>query len=71
MSNIVYLPVVTRLDVPAERILTEALEEDLESAIVIGRTREGDIYFASSIASGPEALWLIEKAKAALLEEGE
>jgi hypothetical protein len=71
MSNVVILPVVTRLDIPAERILNSALEEDLNSAIVIGRTRDGDIYFSSSMPDGPEALWLLEKVKAALLAEAD
>ena len=71
MSNVVILPVITRLDIPAERILNGAIEEDLESAVVVGRTRDGDIYFASSLADGPETLWLIEKIKAALLSEAD
>ena len=71
MNNVVILPVVTRLDIPAERILTAALDEDLDSAIVIGRTKDGDIYFASSMPDGPEALWLLEKVKAALLAEAD
>lgn len=71
MSNVVILPVVTRLGIPAERILNSALEEDLNSAIVIGRTRDGDIYFASSMPDGPEALWLLEKVKADLLAEAD
>lgn len=71
MSNVVVLPVVTRLDIPAETILTRSIDEDLQSAIVIGRTQDGDIYFASSMPDGPEVLWLIEKIKATLLAEGD
>jgi hypothetical protein len=71
MSNVVILPVVTRLDIPAERILNGALEKGLDSCIVIGRTKDGDIYFSASMADGGEALWLLEKSKIALLGEAD
>lgn len=71
MSNVVVLPCLTRLDVPSERVLTCALEKDLEHAVVIGWDKDGDFYFAASYASGPEVLWLLEQAKRRLLEAGE
>ncbi|MBR0682756.1 hypothetical protein GXW74_19850 [Roseomonas eburnea] len=66
----VVLPVVTRLDVPAERVLSCAMEAGLEKAVVVGWTAEGEFYFASSLADGGEVLWLLEMAKKRLLEAG-
>lgn len=64
------LPVITSLDVPTERILQAALEEEdaLQSVVVLGWKASGEMYFASSFAGGPEVLWLIEMAKMNLLE---
>lgn len=67
MTEIINFPGATRLDIPAERILRQALDSDLETAIVIGRTRDGNIYFVSSFADGGDVLWLMEIAKKHLL----
>ena len=68
MTNVIELPVVTTLDIPPERILSKAVDADLQEVIIIGTSKEGDLYFAGSMADGGNALWLIEKAKKALLE---
>ena len=67
MGEVVELECVTSLDLPVERILRKAGEADLEQAVVIGWTKDGDPYFASSCADGPEILWLIELTKLRLL----
>jgi hypothetical protein len=67
-DNVIELDNVTKLDLPPERILNKALEADLASAVVIGWDQDGDFFFAGSIASGPETLWLLELAKKHLLE---
>lgn len=73
-EKIVVLPVVTRLDTTAERVLSGALKvaQDgyLQAAIVIGRQTNGEMYFASSLADGGDVLWDLEKAKLALLHVG-
>lgn len=61
------LDVVTRLNIPAERILQAAINNELQSCVVLGYGQGGDEYFASSIADGGDVLWLIERAKLALL----
>lgn len=71
MGGVVDLDVVTSLDIPVERILRRATEADLDTAIVIGWDKEGELYFATSVSSGPEVLWLLEKTKANLLVAGE
>ena len=68
MSKIVELPVITKLDIPVERILRRAQEADLESVVVIGFTADGDFWFSSTQADGGDVIWLLEKAKLELLQ---
>lgn len=63
VATVVDFPGITKLDIPAERILDRAVKADLTDVVVIGYTKEGERYFASSYASGPEVLWLLENAK--------
>jgi hypothetical protein len=69
-DNIEYLNVVTRIDMPAERVLKGALEAGVTDAVICGWDAEGAFYFASNKADGAEVLWLLELAKKFLLEEG-
>lgn len=71
MSNVVELQVVTRLDVPVERILARATEAALTEVVVVGLKPDGKFYFASSKADGGDVLWLLEIAKKRLLEVGD
>jgi len=57
----------TTLDLPASRVLTGALELDLQSAVVMGFSKDGQAYFSSSIADGGTVLWLVECLKKKLL----
>jgi hypothetical protein len=68
MAEIIVLDIITKLDIPVERVIDAAKEAELQDVIVIGWDKNGDIYFASSKADGGEVLWLIEKAKKRLLE---
>jgi len=76
MGDVVELPVVTRLDIPVKRVLKAAKGAKLQAAVVIGYDAEGEFYFASSYAGGPDVLWLLDRARRALhettdqLEEG-
>ena len=67
MANVIDLPVITRLDLNPDRVLDGAREK-LNDVIVMGWDKNGDLYFASSQADGGDALWLMEKAKLALME---
>jgi tryptophanyl-tRNA synthetase len=71
MGEVVEPVFVTKLDLPAERILRKATENNLSEAIVIGLDQDGNLYFASSNADGADVLWLIELAKKRLLEIGD
>lgn len=66
-DNVVTLPCITRLNLPAERILQSALEADLDGAVVMGY-RDGEPYFASTYADGGDVMWLMELCKAKLLK---
>jgi len=68
MDNIIELPVITRLNLPPERVLKNALKEGMEDVVVIGYDSEGEFYFASSKADGGDVMWLLELAKKHLLE---
>ena len=66
-AQIIELETVTTLDLPPERILRKADEADLAQVIVIGYDKDGNEYFASSIANGPEVVWALERTKLRLL----
>lgn len=66
MAKVIPLNNVTRLDLPPNRILEGALDE-LEDVVLMGHDKEGNFYFASSIADGGSVLWLMENLKLKLL----
>ena len=66
MSNVVILDLVTRLDVPADRVLEAAIGQ-LKEVVITGFDKEGNEYFASSVADGGSTLWHLERAKYKLL----
>ena len=70
MDNVIPLNSITKLDLPVDRILDGA-KGQLEGVVLMGFDNDGDLYFASTYADGGEILWLIEKAKQALLSTGE
>jgi hypothetical protein len=61
---------ITKLDIKADVVLDSAMGV-LDSAVVVGWDKDGQFYFGSSIASGPEVVWLLELAKKKLLEIAE
>lgn len=67
MAEILPFTGITSLDMPAEYVLEAAKKAGLSGVVIIGETEDGGEYFASSIASGPEALWLMERFKTQLL----
>jgi hypothetical protein len=70
VSNILeFEPPVSYLDIPAEKLLNEALNADLEGVVVLGWTNDGLSYFSWSYADAGESLLLLELAKRELLEQ--
>ncbi len=68
MSNVVYPHFITKLDVPAERVLQTAIDAGLTDVVLAGYDKDGNEYFASSAADGGDALWLLERCKKRLLD---
>ena len=66
MGEVVIFHGITVLDLDPDRTLREA-EGVLEHVVIIGRTKDGDEYFSSSVADGGDVLWMLERAKKAIL----
>lgn len=69
MAEIHYLGGVTKLDIPADRVLEQAIDK-LDGVLVIGYDKDGDLYAASSYADGGMVMWLLEHCKYKLMECG-
>jgi hypothetical protein len=61
-DNIVILDCYTSLDIPADRVLEQAIGE-LDVVLVAGETPDGSLYFASSTPKEAKTVWLLEKMK--------
>ena len=66
--NVIDLPVISTLNSDPDRILERA-KGQLENVMVLGWNKDGDFFFGSSIANGPECLWLLELARKRLMED--
>ena len=66
-AEILHFDGVTSLDISADRVLDVAKAAEMQSVIIIGYDADGEEYFASSIADGPEVLWALERAKMKLM----
>ena len=66
MTNVETLPCITRYNLNPNLVL-EAAVDKLDEVVVVGVDKNGDYYYSSSVASGPECLWLLEKMKQELL----
>lgn len=68
MGEVVDLPVITRLDIPSEKVLKKAIKEKISDVVVLGWDEKENFYFACSKSDGSDVLWLLEIAKKHLLE---
>lgn len=66
MGEVVDLNVITTLSLDPDRVLKKAIGK-LERVVIVGRTKDGDEYFASSEADGGCVIWDMERAKLKLL----
>lgn len=67
-DNIIIWQGVTKHDLPPERILDAAKDAGLTSVVVMGWDKDGDEYFASSLADGGNVMWLMRRCEKMLLE---
>ncbi len=61
MSNVVELGTATRLDIPAEKVLKSALDRDLKSIVIVGIDKDGNEYFASTMADGGDCIYWLQR----------
>lgn len=67
MSNVVDLPVITRLPLDPKRVLAGASEVDFKRVLIIGVTDDDEEYFYCSDPDGGTCIWDMERAKLKLL----
>ena len=61
-DNIIQFRGVNRLDIQPNKVLKGAVDQ-LDHVFIAGYDKDGEFYFASSMADGGDVLWLMEKAK--------
>ena len=66
MDNVIPLGNITKLDLNPDIVL-ENTKGKLDNFVIVGWDKEGELYFSSTQADGGDVLWLLEKAKQALL----
>ena len=66
-DNVVRLGGITKLDLDPDRVLNKAVGK-LDRVVVIGYKKDGDEYFASSIADGGTLTWLMDRTKHKLMQ---
>lgn len=66
MAKIIPFTGITKLDMPPDRVLEEAIGR-LDGVVILGYTKDGEEYFGSTYADGGTVLWLLERLKLDLL----
>ena len=69
MGDVVQFKGITKLDIDPNLVVNEIKNERLDSVIVLGYDKDGNEYFASSLADGGDVLWLLERMKIMLLSD--
>jgi hypothetical protein len=70
-DNVVTLQTVTTLDIPPERVLSQAIEADMDSVVIVGWKKTGEFYFAASEADLRHTAWALQRALHDLLKRDE
>lgn len=68
MAEIVELDVITKLDIPAERVIKRAAEANLTEVVIVGFDEDGELYFCSNKADAGAVIFHLEMAKLRLLK---
>ena len=66
MTNVIPFTGITKLDLDPDMVI-EQIKGKLEGVVIMGYTKDGEEYFASSYADGGDVLWLLERMKLRLL----
>lgn len=67
MAKIIPIGNVTKLDIPVDSVLENAKSE-LEGCILVGYTKDGELYAASTYADGGTVMWMLEACKQLLFD---
>lgn len=70
MTNIIDLPVITKLDLDADKTL-ENLRGKLSGFVLAGYDKEGNEFFSSTYADGGDVVWLLERCKISVLTQND
>lgn len=65
--NVEWLAIPTRHNIDPQTVLLGALNERMQDVVIVGYDRDGQEFFASSMADGADALWHLERAKHKLM----
>lgn len=68
MAKIIQLPVLTRLDLDADRTL-ENLNGKLKGFVLAGYDTDGNEFFSTTYADSTKGLWLLERCKQVLMNQ--
>lgn len=68
-DNVRIFPGITPYSLDPDIMLNKAVGQT-KAVVIVGWDHDGELFFSSSEPGGPEVLWLLEKAKQALLEIG-
>ena len=69
MGEVVILDCETRLDIPADRVLDAAKEDNLSVAMVIGYDPDGGLVLRTTTTKAKDLVWLMELAKKLILDQ--
>jgi len=70
MDNVIDLGIITKANVPPDYVLKKAVGK-LTEVVVIGYDKDGEEFFASSVADGGDVLWLLKRCEIALMRMAE
>lgn len=69
-DNVIPFGGITRLDIDPDLVLKNAVGK-LECVVIAGMGKDGQEYFAASVADGADALWYLKRCEKMLLELGD
>lgn len=71
LAEVVKFTGQTLVDIAADKVLSGAMGMNLQECVIMGWDENDELYFASTTSSGGDILWLMEKCKASLLDNGD
>jgi hypothetical protein len=70
MDNVIPFGGITRLDIDPDNVLKNAIGK-MERVVIAGVDKDGNEYFAASMADGADALWYLKRCEKMLMELGD